>query len=109
MSLDVSLTKKILQDVTFVECNLTHNLGLMAKEAGLYDYLWGPEELGINKAHQLIEPLKQGLSRLLTDPEKYKLLNPPNGWGNYDNLVSFVGSYLEACVQNPDGDIRVSR
>ena len=109
MSLDVYLTKKILQEVNFFEYNITHNLGPMAKEAGLYKHLWRPEELNITKAHQLIEPLKQGLSKLIRDPEKYKLLNPENGWGNYDNLVSFVDQYLKACVQNPDGDVRVSR
>lgn len=109
MSLDVSISKIVTQEINVFDYTITHNLGLMAKEAGIYMYLWRPEELKITKAYELITPLREGLSRLLQDPEKYKLLNPENGWGNYDNLVSFVDKYLKACIQDPDGDIRVSR
>ena len=31
----------------------------MADEAGIYKYLWSPEEIGITKAEQFIEPLKK--------------------------------------------------
>ena len=37
--------------------NITHNLTKMADEAGIYECLWRPEEIGITKAGQLIEPL----------------------------------------------------
>ena len=30
--------------------NITHNLGKMAEEAGIYKHLWRPEEIGITKA-----------------------------------------------------------
>jgi hypothetical protein len=60
----------------------THNLVPMAKEAGLYNFLWHPEEIGISLASQLIEPLEKGIIRLKETPEKFKKLNPPNGWVN---------------------------
>ena len=89
--------------------NITHNLGKMAGEAGIYDVLWRPDELCLVKAHQLVGPLTEGLERLKSEPEKYKAFNPKNGWGDYGGLVEFVTDYLAACTANPDADVSVSR
>jgi len=74
----------------------------MAKEVGLYNVIWNPKEVGISKARDLIEPLREGLHLLKLYPEKYKKFNPENGWGNYETLVNFVQSYLDACYKYPD-------
>jgi len=89
--------------------NITHNLGRMASEAGIYKHLWRPEEIGITKAAQLIGPLSAGLELLRSSPERFKVLNPANGWGDYDGLVDFVDAYLAACKAHPDADVSVSR
>jgi hypothetical protein len=89
--------------------NITHNLNTMAGEAGIYEVMWRPDEIGITKAAQLIEPLKDGLAKLESDPERFKKLNPSNGWGSYDGLVSFVRDYLRACEETPDAEVYVSR
>lgn len=89
--------------------NITHNLGVMAREAGIYEPLWRPDEIGISKAEQLIAPLREGLGRLRRAPERFRLLNPANGWGNYDILVDFTQRYIAACEEYPDADVRVSR
>jgi hypothetical protein len=107
MSLDVYLTKVMPTDV--FQDNITHNLGTMAMEAGIYKYLWRPEELGIYKAGQLVEPLRAGLSLLRVAPERFKKFNPSNGWGSYEGLVEFVARYLKACEADPTADVRVSR
>jgi hypothetical protein len=107
MSLDVILTATRPTEVFWA--NITHNLNKMAEEAGLYNYLWRPEELGIHNASELIVPLTEGLDRLLRDKDYFITLNPSNGWGDYENLVEFVTKYLAACVNNPDADISVSR
>jgi len=99
-------------DVTTNEvytANITHNLNKMAAEAGLYEHLWRPDELGITKAQELIEPLREGLKALGSDPERFKALNPPNGWGTYEGLIRFVAGYLQACEQWPDATVRVWR
>src|SRR5262249_54871683 len=88
------------------EYNITHNLNKMASEAGMYEPLWRPEGIGITKASQLIEPLRAGLERLVADPNKYKAFNPPNGWGDYAGLVRFVRSYLAACQEYPEAEVR---
>lgn len=111
MSLDVYLTElqSEFQPVDVFTSTLTHNLVPMAAEAGLYKVLWRPDELGIIKASQLIEPLRAGLKLLRSDPERFKALNPSNGWGNYENLVEFVAQYLEACKKNRDADVYANR
>jgi hypothetical protein len=96
-------------DTTVWEYNITHNLGHMAEEAGIYKELWRPEELGITKAKQLIAPLKQGLLLLMTEPDRFRAFNPSNGWGDYDGLIQFVGKYYIACCNYPDADVEVSR
>jgi hypothetical protein len=89
--------------------NITHNLYKMAEAAGIYEHLWRPDEIKITKAKELIEPLRQGLHNLKSEPERYKKFNPENGWGSYDGLVKFVENYLNACYEYPDADVEVSR
>lgn len=96
-------------DSTVYDRNITHNLGKMADAADVYYACWRPEERGWSKAKDLIEPLENGLKQLRDDPERYKVHNPENGWGNYEGLVAFVADYLGACRRYPEATIRVSR
>lgn len=89
--------------------NITHNLGKMAAQAGIYEHLWRPEEVGITKAKDLIRPLQEGLADLREHPEAFKRCNPKNGWGNYEGLVAFVSDYLEACKKYPDAKVSTWR
>ena len=107
MSLDITLTA--VRETSVFERNITHNLNRMADEAGIYGVIWRPEENGIETAAQLIEPLQTGLALLKDEPDRFKALNPPNGWGKYEGLVSFVEAYLAACIANPDATIEASR
>lgn len=93
----------------FFDANITHNLTAMAREAGIYEACWEPEEIGITKAVQLIEPLRKGLKLLKAEPYRFQTFNPKNGWGDYDGFVRWIQKYLEACEQYPDADVSVSR
>lgn len=95
-------------DVVF-QANITHNLNTMAEEAGIYQHLWRPEELDITLGSQLIDPLREGLHRLKSDPERFKALNPENGWGSYSKLVEFVEKYLDACYKFPSAYVEADR
>lgn len=107
MSLDISLLNRAGEEV--YEANITHNLNKMADAAGIYEYLWRPDELGINCAALLIVPLMKGLEKLKADPEYYKTFDSPNGWGLYVHFVPFVERYLAACIENAAARISVSR
>ena len=89
--------------------NITHNLSTMAAHAGIHKYLWHPEEMGIEKAGDLIEPLEAGLAILKSDPERFREFNPLNKWGDYEGLVRFVEKYLAACREYPDAEVYASR
>jgi len=114
MSLDVQLVifknKKAMAPTEIVyESNITHNLNKMAEAAGIYMELWRPEEIGVKKAEQLIEPLRIGIAKLGADPEFYKTFNAANGWGTYVYFFPFVVNYWTACVKYPIAKIEVSR
>lgn len=107
VSLDVMLV--VDMPTTIYSSGITHNMNKMAEEAGIYMYLWRPEEIGITTAAELIEPLTLGLELLKGDPDKFKKFNPANGWGTYEQLVDFVAQYLHACIQTPSASVAVCR
>lgn len=89
--------------------NITHNLNVMAKEAGIYKHLWRPEEIDIKTAGELIEPLETALEAMKEDPDLFKEHNPPNGWGDYEGFLSWIEKYLEACRRHPRAKVEACR
>lgn len=84
------------------DANITHNLGVMAGEAGIYKHVWRPEEIGITKASQLIEPLRTAVALMKADPPRFEKHNATNGWGLYKNFLPWLERYLAACEEYPD-------
>ena len=140
MSLDVSLYRNYL--VSYDEgktleprreevysANITHNLGKMAEEAGIYEALWRPhrlkpgydipeddhkaewayEDANPVRAHEIIEIIEKGLEDLKARPNHYKQFNSPNGWGMYENFVRFVDKYLTALKEFPEAQVECDR
>lgn len=107
MSLSIHLTATRPTEVFWA--NYTHNCNTMAKEAGIYMQVWRPEEVGITKASELIPHLEAGIALMESDPPRFEALNPENGWGSYKTFVPWLKKYLEACRENPDATIEVSR
>jgi len=113
MSLDVYLIA--VRPTVVHDGNITHNLNKMAKAVKLsdgltlYDVLWRPDEHGLFDAADIKDYLFEGWGILKDDPKKFWQHNPENGWGSYDDLVKFVRDYLDACLENPDAEIGVSR
>lgn len=89
--------------------NITHNLTAMADAAGIYEQLWRPDEIGMVKAAQLIEPLRAAVALMKADPATFEAHNPANGWGSYAHFVPWIERYLAACEEYPDADVNVSR
>ena len=109
MSLDICLLEVKVVEVHVFKGNITHNLGEMAAMAGVYGCIWYPEESGFKTAGKIIEPLEKGLELLKSDSETFKKFNPPGGWGTYEDLIKFVEDLLQACKENPDAVLRISR
>ena len=106
MSLDICLIKTMPTEVH--SQNITHNLGKMAGEAGIYQALWHPEEAGITTAKQLIAPLSEAIVMMSVDPARFKKHNPENGWGSYEGFVPWLVQLRDACTENPDATVEVS-
>ena len=100
MSLTVYLENEAGEEI--YSSNITHNLGKMASEAGIYECLWRPEEHDITYAHQIIESLEAGVALLATQKARFEKFNSPNGWGKYEHFVPFVENYLNACKEYPN-------
>jgi hypothetical protein len=109
MSLDVWLMGIPTEPQVLFSANITHNLGEMAEEAGIYDCLWHPENINAVYAKDIIEPLKKGIELMKLDPKRFIKFEPENGWGTYDNFMPWLEKYLEACIENPDSKIKVDR
>lgn len=103
MSLDVTLVGEVFSS------NITHNLGRMAEEAGIYKHVWHPEDLLIKYASQMIVPLQTAIALMNKDPDRFKKFDSPNGWGMYEHFLPWLERYLWACEENPSAEIRVSR
>ncbi|RKZ11043.1 hypothetical protein DRQ25_00860 [Candidatus Fermentibacteria bacterium] len=110
MSLDFSLEYECDGNkIEVFDRNITHNLGKMAAQAGIYFALWRPKEKGWEKGKDIIETLEKGLKKLKAKPVFYKKFNAENGWGMYKYFVPFVEECLNACKEYPNAKIIVSR
>jgi hypothetical protein len=101
--------------VSVYDNNITHNLSKMASEVklsnglSLYDVLWRPDEHELELAEDIAELLDEGWNILISESDRFKQLNPENGWGNYDGLCKFVYEYRNACWNEPDATVEVCR
>ena len=113
MSLDISLIEKGVypcphcgqmheSSKEVYEANITHNLGKMANEVGIYEALWKPRSVGVVTGDDLAGILEVGIQRLESSPEYYKAFDMSNDWGTYDQFVPWLKELLEACKKNPD-------
>lgn len=135
MSLDVYLTRPNLDEQAEAECkaamavldkhgidtsgiliktqvfwrNITHNLNRMADALHVYDHCWRPEEIGIVRAEQLIEPLRAALNEIRNKPEAYRKFEPSNKWGTVETMTKFLEEYLAACEKYPTAAVDVSK
>ena len=112
MSLDIDLMEP--SETTYAinsiyDANITHNLGKMAQEAGIYMVLWRPDEIHKTIAGDIIEILEKGLKDLKARPTYFKQFDDPNGWGTYKHFIPFVEKYLEACKKYPKAIIEVDK
>lgn len=110
MSLDVSLSISVdtggdaPYEAELFTANYTHNVTPMWNAAGVFDVLYGRGEWDNDKlvlAGALIRILEEGSIQMLNYPGRFRAMNPPNGWGDYDGALSFLERLLAACRAHP--------
>lgn len=98
MSLDFYL--EVVRPAAVFESNITHNLGKMARAAGIFEALWASEQF--QTAADLIPILRQGIAAMEADPARFKAHDAKNGWGTYEQFLPWVRQVLAACVEHPE-------
>lgn len=121
MSLDITLYQgketvecphcwqKRERDVEVFSTNITHNLNKMADEAGIYYFLWRPDEIGATLAKHVTTPIKEGLERLKARPDYFKQFDTENEWGTYKDFIPWLEQLVIALDKNPEATIHISR
>lgn len=115
---------------TLAEFNLSYNLGAMLREAGWptrgrRDTWWDPASFSTDtpdpdavtnwdvldedrRAGDLGEMVAAVVANLEADPERFKALNPPNGWGDYDGCLKTMRDFLDTIERWPDAKVGAS-
>ena len=77
---------------------ITYNLSAMLAEAGFV----GWQELIKMSARKAGRHILEVLDSMAKDPEKYRTMNPKNGWGDYDScLQTRLRAWAELCTHAP--------
>ena len=113
MSIDIWLHMEIdtggpeLTDINLGDdWDITHNVAPMWQLAGCYDALYKSNG---RLAGEILPELDAALVDMQNYPAKYKELNPPNGWGDYDSAIYFLSRVIDNFRKYPKAIIGVSK
>lgn len=92
-------------EILGTDFNYTHNTNDMIREAGFRDWPykvdgWDAQDLGI--------ALTKVLEEFARDPDRFRAMNPENGWGRYDTLVPVLQQIRDLCAQYPSAKVGMS-
>jgi hypothetical protein len=104
--MSLSLYLEVPGMVEVASANFTHNTTPMWRKAGCYDALYNSQG---KKASEVVGALRQARDAMLAHPEVYRALDPPNGWGKFDDAYPWLCEVVEHFTAHPDAIIRVSR
>jgi hypothetical protein len=86
--------------------NITHNLGKMAQELGVYYLLWRGADVTV--ASDMLEKLRAAILALETTPEEYHRYDAPNGWGKLEHFLKFLKTLEGMCREHPEAEVIIS-
>jgi len=86
--------------------NITGNVSPMWELAGIYDELYNSDG---KKVSDIIEKLEEGVMYMVRNANKFKPLNPKNGWGSYEGAVKWLWDLIHEIKKYPDGIIEISK
>lgn len=96
LQVDVGGPEPVRLDI--LDENYTFNCGRMLYEAvgvGLADLSGEP-------AHKVAGILDTAITHMERDPERFRALNPDNGWGDADGWLRFLVKIRDACRLAPN-------
>lgn len=74
-----------------------------------YDAFGGEGLRGLDgkQCREALPLLVAAVERMQAEPEKYRAMNPKNGWGNYEGALETLVKLREACERYPTGTVVV--
>lgn len=109
MSYDVHLEIGVGGDeparLGFLDANYTWNVYPMFK-AALGDEGFCNDWDGL-RAEIAADRCERTLAAFDADPDRFRALNPENGWGNYEGARAFIQAIGDACAKAPLATLRV--
>ena len=84
--------------------NITYNLGRMWRAAGFDDAACDEGEAG-----EIVHMIELAIANLRADPERFRAMNPANGWGTYEGLIDALDLLRAACTAHPNGRLSTWR
>jgi len=111
LSFDISLTLPACQhclrpEQTFDVADPTYNLAPLWREA--FDDERGIRMLNGAVASSATHVLRLGIERMLAQPERYRKLEPANGWGDYEGAVDVLQRLLTKCQAYPKATVVIA-
>ena len=91
---------------TVINENITHNLVDMWEKAGIYDVLYNSNG---EKVKHILGALEKGYADMYDNPEEYRKLDSPNGWGTYVDAMYWLKNLIQQMKQYPDGIIGIDK
>lgn len=102
MSVDAHIEVEIDGEWEYLDdtwINYTHNLSPMYREAGFphwTDYDGAP-------VSEFAGVIRGALDRMEGNPERFRALNPPNGWGTYEGALDVLRQMYRSCRLHLNG------
>lgn len=78
--------------------NCTHNINPMIRSAGDPDWWKSLDGLSGTEGKALLERIIMGLE---AEPGRFRAMNPENGWGDYDSLLTVLREMRDAVPPEP--------
>ena len=104
MSFDVSVRVDTGDGPRVVwEGHLTYNLSPMMRAGGLV-----LRELDGLASLEALPVVSECVVAMMQSPGRFRELDPPNGWGNYDGLLGMLAEFDMALMAFPDAIVGVS-
>lgn len=103
MSLDISITAKRVTEI--YDGNVTYNLADMYYKC--IDKEKGFKKLDGMNCKEALPIINNAIQDMLNNAKEYRKLNPSNGWGSYEGLLSTLQEMRTCCENNLDGIINI--
>ncbi|GAB4974544.1 MULTISPECIES: hypothetical protein [Mycobacterium avium complex (MAC)] len=91
VSYDVMIRRPDTDEVVW-EANMTSNLVPMWRRAGA-----DLAEFAGRTTEDVLPNLDAAISAMRAEPDTYRILNPPNGWGDFESCLAFLEAIRDAC------------